>query len=147
MISQELREVMEKIESLKPEWKLAQGAILSAEQEFSDLRYKICLEKQIAEASGVEVNVAAFLPELKKSEFKAEAIQSFRAFCELCKKGTMLSFKPDGKRPVYCKDCFIKTRASLPPRTIPPLKKEKRERKNVDTEGLKKILEDVLPKK
>ena len=49
MIYQELREVMEKIESLKPEWKLAQGAILSAEQEFSDLRYKICLEKQIAE--------------------------------------------------------------------------------------------------
>ena len=67
-----------------------------------------------------------------------------------------MPFKPDGKRPVYCKDCFIKTRekgreekkvVSLPPRTMPPFQKEKRERKTVDTEGLKKILEEVLPKK
>ena len=34
MISQELREVMEKIESLKPEWKLAQGALPRLDLEF-----------------------------------------------------------------------------------------------------------------
>ncbi len=104
------------------------------------------VEKQIAEATGVEINKAAFISDVKKPEFKAEEvkIQSFKAFCELCKKGTTLPFKPDGKRPVYCKDCFIKTRASLPPRTISPL--QKRERKNVDTEGLKKILEETIRK-
>ena len=124
------------------------------------------VEKQIAEASGVEVNEAVFLPNLKKPEFKVTpektiyepkkipVIQSFKAFCELCKKGTVLPFKPDGRRPVYCKDCFIKIREkgreeknpmSLPPRimTLP----QKRLRKDVDTEGLKKILEEVLPKK
>lgn len=121
------------------------------------------VEKQIAEASGVGVNEAAFLPEFKVvaekiiyEPKKQSDILSFKAFCELCKKGTILSFKPDGKRPVYCKDCFIKMRergreeknvTSLPPRAMPLFQKEKRLRKNVDTEGLKKILEEVLPKK
>lgn len=129
------------------------------------------VEKQIGIASGVKIaDETGFLPELKKPEFKSVAprvgissdpvrqgtVQSFKAFCELCKKGTVLPFKPDGKRPVYCKDCFIKTRekgregnksvSSFPLRTMPPLQKTKRERKTVDTEGLKKILEETIPK-
>lgn len=132
------------------------------------------VEKQIAEASGIEVNTADFVLDLKKPEFTAEPQKkayepkrqsdtlSFKAFCELCKKETTLPFKPDGKRPVYCKDCFVKIRekgreenkpAFLPPRAIPsfqklsPATENKKQRKSVDTEGLKKILEDVLPKK
>ncbi|HRY52587.1 MAG TPA: type IV secretion system DNA-binding domain-containing protein [Candidatus Portnoybacteria bacterium] len=34
--------------------------------------------------------------------------------CHECGKKTELNFKPDGVRPVYCKDCLIKVRAQAP---------------------------------
>ena len=33
--------------------------------------------------------------------------------CAECGKETQVPFKPDGERPVYCKDCYVKKR---PPR-------------------------------
>lgn len=34
----------------------------------------------------------------------------YDAVCSVCKKETKLSFKPDGRRPVYCRECFAKKR-------------------------------------
>lgn len=70
--------------------------------------------------------VTATEPEVPKAEFEAK--------CSRCGNLTHLSFKPDGKRPVYCKDCLKIARSeeskksvvkqpaeislsSLPPRT------------------------------
>ncbi|MFA5954674.1 MAG: CxxC-x17-CxxC domain-containing protein [Patescibacteria group bacterium] len=41
---------------------------------------------------------------------KAEAALPYDAVCASCGKPTKLSFKPDGKRPVYCKDCLSRIR-------------------------------------
>lgn len=46
VISQELREVMDKIERLEPQWKLIPGFVFSAEQERDDPRFGVCFEKQ-----------------------------------------------------------------------------------------------------
>jgi len=53
------------------------------------------------------------------------AVQLFDAVCSGCGAKTQVPFKPDGKRPVYCKDCKIKylnkeTASPNPPRRIPP---------------------------
>jgi CxxC-x17-CxxC domain-containing protein len=52
-------------------------------------------------------------------------VQLFDAICSSCGAKTQVPFKPDGKRPVYCKDCKIKylnkeTASPNPPRRIPP---------------------------
>ena len=93
----------------------------------------------------------------------------FSAVCASCGKNTTVPFKPDPSRPVSCKDCFAKTRppasprrqveagpakplhlSQLRPRTqeppAPKVTEGKKQRKTVDTEGLKKILEETLPK-
>lgn len=59
-----------------------------------------------------------------KKEWEKEL---FDAVCAECEKGVKVSFKPDGKRPVYCKDCLPKKMrerdlakpADLPARNIP----------------------------
>ena len=91
----------------------------------------------------------------------------FNAICVSCGKNTKVPFKPDPTRSVYCKDCFAKIkqpsyvkapegkRISLsqlkpkPPEIKPSYAKAtegKKQRKSVDTEGLKKILEETLEK-
>ncbi|MBI2446537.1 MAG: type IV secretion system DNA-binding domain-containing protein [Parcubacteria group bacterium] len=95
----------------------------------------------------------------------------FSAVCANCGKNTTVPFKPDPTRPVYCKDCFSKTSArqrpepqamagrrppvkpvhlsQLRPRTQEspaPKAMQGRQRKTVDTEGLKKILEETIGK-
>ncbi len=34
--------------------------------------------------------------------------QMFKAVCADCKQETEVPFKPDGERPVYCRDCYAK---------------------------------------
>lgn len=93
----------------------------------------------------------------------------FNATCTNCGKNTKVPFKPDPTRPIYCKDCFAKKQqrpfdhtslykgrgsqeqnkpfmenkkislSQLKPKP-PEIKKQ---RKPVDTEGLKKILEET----
>ncbi|MBI4872424.1 MAG: zinc-ribbon domain containing protein [Candidatus Riflebacteria bacterium] len=36
----------------------------------------------------------------------AVARQMYDVTCERCKKPTRVPFRPTGKKPVYCKDCF-----------------------------------------
>jgi CxxC-x17-CxxC domain-containing protein len=44
-----------------------------------------------------------------KAEPKAQ-VKEFDTHCWACGKSTSVKFEPDGKRPVYCKDCFTKIR-------------------------------------
>ncbi len=86
----------------------------------------------------------------------------FNAVCANCGKNTTVPFKPDPTRPVYCKDCFSKKQqksSMAPPKPIhlsqlkprpeiprTPKVEVKKQRKSVDTEGLKKILEETMEK-
>lgn len=36
--------------------------------------------------------------------------EMFDVTCSECGKETQVPFKPDGERPVYCRDCFAKHR-------------------------------------
>lgn len=37
---------------------------------------------------------------------RSEAFQKFDAVCSNCGKKCQVPFRPDGEKPVYCKDCF-----------------------------------------
>lgn len=34
------------------------------------------------------------------------ATQKFDAICSNCRKSCQVPFRPDGKKPIYCRDCF-----------------------------------------
>jgi len=42
--------------------------------------------------------------------FRTGPPQQFEAVCAACGKQTTLPFKPNGSRPVYCRDCFRQQR-------------------------------------
>lgn len=115
------------------------------------------VEKAIAAASGVTLTMGA------PQEANSGAAEprpysdrplppSFPAVCTNCKKNITVPFKPDPARAVYCKECFekfknpapIKRPVSSTPR--PSVFDAKKQRKTVDTEGLKKILEGNIIK-
>ena len=39
-------------------------------------------------------------------ERRQEVVQKFDAVCSACGKACQVPFRPNGKKPVYCKDCF-----------------------------------------
>lgn len=47
---------------------------------------------------------------LKKEDKKTLSANNFLVNCSSCGKEASVSFKPDGLRPVYCKDCLLKKR-------------------------------------
>lgn len=131
------------------------------------------VEEAIARATGLvpeEEQGAHDQAREPRREFPQEVrnTKAFEAFCATCKKGIEVPFKPDGVRPVYCKDCFGQTRTApaAPSRPTPrpfqqkqqftrpprqserPVSKEmapeKRQRKTPDTGELRKILEEVM---
>ncbi|MCK9438904.1 MAG: type IV secretion system DNA-binding domain-containing protein [Patescibacteria group bacterium] len=53
----------------------------------------------------------------KKSEDKKD---TFQAHCSACAKDIELYFKPDGIRPVYCKDCLLKIKNNKEKKTNNP---------------------------
>ena len=126
------------------------------------------VEKSIAAAAGVELfSSSADIAEVKVSSpqkiFKTDQDNrgtSYTAICANCGKNTRVPFKPDPNRPVYCKDCFAKKQSKpygeskeislsqLKPRSEKPIAPTtgKKQRKSVDTEGLKKILDETFKK-
>ncbi|MGD1003119.1 MAG: CxxC-x17-CxxC domain-containing protein [Minisyncoccia bacterium] len=42
-----------------------------------------------------------------------EAFQKFDAVCSNCGKKCQVPFRPDGEKPVYCKDCFDMPRKAM----------------------------------
>jgi CxxC-x17-CxxC domain-containing protein len=43
----------------------------------------------------------------------SEAFQKFDAVCSNCGKKCQVPFRPDGEKPVYCKDCFDMPRTAM----------------------------------
>ncbi len=75
------------------------------------------------------------IPVSKEKETKIENHGlEHTALCNVCGQEAMLSFVPDGKRPVYCKECLKKIRSG----EIPPivLKKEEKQEQNINRASL-----------
>jgi len=75
--------------------------------EFSRNKYGTArkgVEERIAKYAGVEN-----MPKMEiKSNNRTATSELFDAECEKCGKKVKVPFKPDGKRPVYCKSCLGK---------------------------------------
>jgi CxxC-x17-CxxC domain-containing protein len=48
------------------------------------------------------------------SRFKRSPVELFDAVCGKCGKTCQVPFKPTGEKPVYCRDCFVKTDTTGP---------------------------------
>jgi len=72
--------------------------------------------------------------ELKKNPYKHEAK------CWACGRTTYVSFEPDGKRPVFCKDCLKKYKKGLIKEKDLLIKPEPREEKINEPISLKEVL-------
>jgi len=66
-------------------------------------REEYCVEKKV-----IEEKIQRWSGLDDKKEEKAIL---YNTTCSVCGKDTKTSFKPDGVRPVYCKDCFKKVKA------------------------------------
>jgi len=85
-----------------------------------------------------------------------EAPILYDSVCSLCGKPTKVVFKPDGKRPVYCKICLKKKRQEETKPAQPSISLEKRikegtisfkkERKKVNLDELRETLNKALEK-
>ncbi|MCX6753322.1 MAG: type IV secretion system DNA-binding domain-containing protein [Candidatus Nomurabacteria bacterium] len=91
---------------------------LQTEQEVIDISRKLyarpreIVEKEISEWSGMFLNLsAATAPKGNKD------VEQFPVKCSICGKDTLVPFKPEAGRPVYCKDCIAKMKEG----TIKPL--------------------------
>ncbi len=119
---------------------------------------------------------AGFLETKSISSQGQQAPVLYDAVCSLCGKPTKVVFKPDGKRPIYCKTCLKKVKeekSALPPDLRPPIEEKsqsvsldeavkeapvsfngskrsfeqkKKERKQVNLEELKETLKESLEK-
>ncbi len=65
-------------------------------------RKREVVEAEINEWSGMMIGVG---------EEDSPGAEKFPAVCATCKKETTVPFKPDPKRPVYCKECMAKIKA------------------------------------
>ena len=125
----------------KPEVSYANEIIEYSRKTYATPRAEV--EKAITKATGVEEASLGDKPSFPEDR------AMFDAVCVSCKKDIKVPFKPDPTRPVYCKDCFEKMKQK-PIHSTPAKRADtegKKQRKSVDVEGLKKILEDTFPKK
>ena len=80
--------------------------------------------------------------------------ESYISQCWDCKREVKLNFKPDGKRPIYCRDCFEKRKSARsmpqrPPeislgeavRRYPPVSQPSRGVRDVGSSGLRTIVQ------
>lgn len=93
-------------------------------------------EKTHERSEGGEKDRPAFRPAAPKSEDSGEDLYKFQTVCSRCGRETKTSFKPDGIRPVYCKDCLSLAREEK--------KREIEDRKTAKEEELKRLEEEAL---
>jgi len=151
----------------KPEASNKEKIIKVSREKYGTPREKV--EEQITKWTG--------LSETKPiSAQEQQAPVLYDAVCSLCGKPTKVVFKPDGKRPIYCKTCLKKVKEEksvLPPNLKSSTEKEnqsvslnevikeapisfngskrtfeqkKKERKQVDLDELKETLKESLEK-
>jgi len=149
---------------LKPEISYANEIIEYSRKIYSTPRAEV--EKAIVIATGgaEEIHVENRPSIVETPENK----QMFDAVCVNCEKEIKVPFKPDPSRPVYCKDCFEKMKLKSSKTQLSRLKPKfiedkpfyipeasagkkategKKQRKDIDIEGLKEMLKDTFPKK
>ena len=82
------------------------------------------VEAKIAKWSGVSSESSEEEKNIQKS--KEPFLKKNKTTCWSCGKETEVSFEPDGRRPVYCKDCFEKAKKGeeLSLRFKPEIKQE-----------------------
>ena len=77
---------------------------------------------------------------------RGRGTERFETPCWICKKTAYTTFKPDGRRPIYCSECLKKIEAGTL-RPLRPLPEAKREREEVDG-GLEELgIEFSSPKR
>ncbi|KYC50540.1 MAG: hypothetical protein AMQ74_01244 [Candidatus Methanofastidiosum methylothiophilum] len=54
----------------------------------------------------INTNIGNKMSEKGREGFRGELREMHEAVCVDCGKTTKVPFKPDGIRPVYCKECF-----------------------------------------
>jgi CxxC-x17-CxxC domain-containing protein len=127
---------------------------------------KVSREKYSTSRASVEEKITKWtglLDEETVSINRKETPELYDAVCSLCKKETKVVFKPDGKRPIYCKSCLKKrkqgdngkTESSQPEPKQPTISLErgikqgtvsfkKKERKKVNLDDLRDTLTKAL---
>jgi len=111
--------------------------INTSRERYATLRQKV--NADIIKWSGLE-DMPYSMPKTKESPVLYDAI------CSICKKETKVVFKPDSKRPIYCKACLKKRQKS----EVVPFggsKTPKKERKKVDLSELRETLTEALDEK
>ena len=126
--------------------------IKESRERYANPRQKV--DQNIIEWAGLEN-----MPEMSMPTRKAEQVLH-DAICASCGKPTKVVFEPDGKRPIYCKNCLKKTKK----RKEEPVKDQefslekafnqeavpfnkKKERKKVDLSELRETLTEALSEK
>ncbi|MCX6755103.1 MAG: type IV secretion system DNA-binding domain-containing protein [Candidatus Nomurabacteria bacterium] len=103
---------------------------LQTEQEVIDISRKLyarpreIVEGEISEWSGMFLNLSAATAPKGGKE-----IEQFPVKCSICAKDTLVPFKPEPGRPVYCKDCIAKMKEGTLkplPFTAPKIVEEKK---------------------
>jgi CxxC-x17-CxxC domain-containing protein len=89
--------------TLKPEKSNRENIIRVSRERYSTSRQSV--EDKISRWTGV-AEMKPVVPASSKAAFEAAAL--YDALCSSCQKWTKVVFKPDGKRPVYCKNCLKK---------------------------------------
>ena len=140
---------------------------------------KVSREKYSTPREKVEESITKWAGLLETKPISAQGQQPpvlYDAVCSLCGKSTKIVFKPDGKRPIYCKTCLKKVKEEksvLPPNLKSSAEKEnqsvslneaikeapvsfkgskrtfeqkKKERKQVNLDELKETLKESLEK-
>jgi len=137
----------------KPEKSSNREKIIKVSREkYSTLRQIV--EEKISKWTGI-IDEKAIIAATSKNP----SAVLYDAICEACKKPTKVIFPPDGKRPVYCKNCLKKKRKersiSLDNMLKQPLvsfsgknasASKKKHRKEVNIEELRKTLKESLHK-
>jgi CxxC-x17-CxxC domain-containing protein len=89
--------------------------ILKQEKSSREKIIKVSRERYATPKQAVEEKIARWAEVTEKSVASTPVFREpvlYDAQCAACQKWTKVVFKPDGKRPVYCKTCLKKTERS-----------------------------------
>ncbi|MDD5433262.1 MAG: type IV secretion system DNA-binding domain-containing protein [Candidatus Pacebacteria bacterium] len=90
-------------------------------QEYSEKEniIKFSREHYASERENIEEEIARWTGDFVLRKDIKKPIELYDAVCQECKKTTKVPFKPDNKRPVFCKTCLKKLEAENNPENQP----------------------------
>jgi len=119
------------------------------EKSHKDKIIKLSQERYAGDKEEIEDKLAKW-SEVVQVE-REEKKKKFDAVCSECNAKTSVSFQPDGVRPVYCPKCLQKAREEKEEKPVSmkeAVKQEpqtfKKKRKEVDTDDLRKTIQDAM---